>query len=266
MTTPTPPVKQGKARSPAYPAVPLPTAIDSARKLWTAQRKQEAHIDSALKALGYTARSGTALRALSALGQYGLIDESGSKDARKIRLSESAQDILLLNDADPRKGEAIKRAALLPTIYAALWERYGAQPPDDDAIRPYLTRDKNYNESVVDRVLANYRGTLEFAKLDKIGDDTAHDDSTDTSTKARIPSDLQRGSRSMTLDQELPILVGNNRVARIPFPMTADDFDLLIGTLNLWKKKLLAPKADAENEASPPQETDQLRSGNAASR
>jgi hypothetical protein len=62
------------------------------------------------------------------------------------------------------------------------------------------------------------------------------------------------GSRrsSMTLDQELPILVGaSNRVARIPFPMTEDDFDLLIGTLNLWKKKLIAPKsADAKSETS----------------
>ena len=48
----------------------------------------------------------------------------------------------------------------------------------------------------------------------------------------------------MTLDQELPILVGaSNRVARIPFPMTEDDFELLIGTLNLWKKKLTAPKS-----------------------
>jgi hypothetical protein len=37
-----------------------------------------------------------------------------------------------------------------------------------------------------------------------------------------------------------------------PFPMTEDDFDLLIGTLNLWKKKLLAPKSkpDAKSETT----------------
>ena len=35
-------------------------------------------------------------------------------------------------------------------------------------------------------------------------------------------------------------------------PMTDDDFDLLIGTLNLWKKKLIAPKSepDAKSETS----------------
>src|SRR5438045_2719383 len=88
------PIKQGKGRSPSYPSVSLSSAIELARKLWTAQRKTEAHVDSALKALGYSARSGTALRAISSLNQYGLIDESGSKDARKVRLSEAAQDIL----------------------------------------------------------------------------------------------------------------------------------------------------------------------------
>jgi len=35
---------------------------------------------------------------------------------------------------------------------------------------------------------------------------------------------------------EAMIVGASNRVARIPFPMTEDDFDLLIGTLNLWKK------------------------------
>jgi len=41
---------------------------------------------------------------------------------------------------------------------------------------------------------------------------------------------------------ELPILVGNGMVARIPFPMSEDDFQLLIETLNLWKKKLVKPQ------------------------
>jgi hypothetical protein len=39
--------------------------------------------------------------------------------------------------------------------------------------------------------------------------------------------------------QEMPVLVGPGKVARIPFPMTEEDFDLFIGTLNLWKKKLV---------------------------
>jgi hypothetical protein len=250
-------VKQGKARSPAYPLVTLAGAIDLARKLWASQRKQEGHIDSALKALGYSSRSGRAVRAISALSQYGLIDESGAKDVRKVRLSDSAQDILLLNETDKRRQDALKKAALLPTIYAALWERYGAHLPDDALVRPFLTRDKNYNESVVDNLLKNYRATLQFAKLDKMDDDASHDETGDTrKTDESSGRKIKGGAADMTLDQELPILVGDNRVARIPFPMTTDDFDLLIGTLNLWKKKLLAPKPDAQSQASNPPEED----------
>ena len=49
--------------------------------------------------------------------------------------------------------------------------------------------------------------------------------------------------------QEMPILVGPDMVAKIPFPMTEDSFDLLIGTLNLWKKKLVQkPEAKQGNE------------------
>jgi hypothetical protein len=31
--------------------------------------------------------------------------------------------------------------------------------------------------------------------------------------------------------------------------MTDDDFELLIGTLNLWKKKLTAPKSESDAQS-----------------
>jgi hypothetical protein len=261
MNTESEPPKQ--SRSPAYPAVPLPTAIESARKLWNAQRKQEAHIDSALKALGYSSRSGTSLRAIAALGHYGLIDVSGDKDNRKIRLSEQAQDILHLAQADERRRKALKSAALTPKIYAALWERYGANLPDDSAIRPFLIRDKGYNDAVVDNLIADYRSTLEFAKLDKSVEDSPENGKTGLDqefpitarTRTRMPV-----SPMSSTTQELPILVGVDRIARIPFPMAEDDFDMLIKTLNLWKEKLVATKdkQDAKSEASNASNEDQI--------
>ncbi len=260
ITKQTPP-KKSRGRSPAYPAFHLGAAIELARKLWNAQRKQEAHLDSALKTLGYAARSGTAVRTIAGLRSYGLIDESGEKDNLKLQLSGLAQDIIHLAEDDDRHRKALKKAALLPSIYATLWERYGAHLPDDAAIRPFLIRDKGYNDAVVDDLLADYRATFELAGLDKIDEDVRHEENSDKNKKTGTGA---RGSGShtqigdMTLDQELPVLVGNHRVARIPFPMTEDDFNLLIGTLNLWKKKLLAPKSkpDAESKTSSALETD----------
>jgi hypothetical protein len=236
--------KKAKPRSPAYPAYPLGKAIELARKLWNTQRKQEAHVDSALKTLGYSARSGTALRTISGLRQYGLIEESGTE---KVRLTDLAQDIIHLGESDSKRKKALKEAALLPPIYNSLWERYGGQLPDDAAIRPFLIRDKNYNESAVDDLLRDYRATFELAELDKIAEDVSNEETSDkqtATTSSGVGTGLPLG---MTLDQELPILVGaSNRVARIPFPMTEDDFELLIGTLNLWKKRLTSPKSDLD--------------------
>ena len=254
-----------QTRSPAYPAIPLSAAIESARKLWDAQRKQEAHFDSVLKALGYSARSGSSLRAIAALGHYGLIDVGGDKDNRKIRLSEQALDILHLAETDERRRKALKSAALAPKIYSALWERYGSNLPDDALIRPFLIRDKGYNDAVVDNLITNYRLTLEFAKLDKIDEDVRREEQSDKRQKSAEDNETAKGagrrSDTMTLDQELPILVGaSNRVARIPFPMTEDDFELLLGTLNLWKKKLIAPKSepDAQSQTSSATAADQV--------
>lgn len=38
---------------------------------------------------------------------------------------------------------------------------------------------------------------------------------------------------------EASIPVADGKFARVPFPMTEDDFEMFLGTLNLWKKKLV---------------------------
>ena len=130
----TDPGNQKKARlhNPAYPVISLGDAVEAARKV-RAQRKAEAHIGSALHTLGY-ARHGGSLRIIAALDHYGLTEQSGSKEDRKIRLSELAQDIIHLEESDQRRQDALKTAALYPTIHASLWERYGAHLPDDSEL------------------------------------------------------------------------------------------------------------------------------------
>jgi hypothetical protein len=247
MSTETEPAKT-RTRSPAYPVIALGQALDLARKLWDSQRKHESHIDAAIKAMGY-ARHGASLRIIAALGHYGLTEESGAADQRKIRLSDLAQDILHLQESDPKRREALKSAALAPAIHAALWERYGAHLPDDNSIRPFLIRDKGFNDAIVQDVLDNYRSTFELANLGKIEEDNANEKQVDPDKPQQGEAEgrtdntnQQRQTPFVPMNpavQELPILVGPNLVARIPFPMTEDDFDLMMGTLNLWKKKIV---------------------------
>ena len=39
--------------------------------------------------------------------------------------------------------------------------------------------------------------------------------------------------------KELPVPLDGDRVALVPYPMTEEDFTLLIATLQLWKKRLV---------------------------
>jgi hypothetical protein len=255
-----------QGRSPAYPLVSLGDAIARVRKLWEAQRKHPGQIDSVLKALGYNSQSGTALRTLAALGHYGLIVDSGIGDERRISVSERAQDILLLPESDSRQADALKKAALEPAIFKELWDRYGKTLPINDSISPYLVRDKGFNESIVSEVINNYRESFQLAKLGDLGEDNSVEDSgkpqndaaSQINTKPLSSHQLKKADSVMTqtnLEHELPVLVADGRIARIPFPMSNDDFDLLIGTLNLWKKKLtkvIEKPVQQDNYPAPP--------------
>jgi hypothetical protein len=58
--------------------------------------------------------------------------------------------------------------------------------------------------------------------------------------KAPAPADAASASMPI-VRRELPVPLDNDLVARVPYPMTEEDFLLLIETLQLWKKRLVRP-------------------------
>lgn len=238
-----------KFRSPAYPSVALPTAIDYAQRVWDSQRTHDAHFESVVHALGYSSISGASQRAVGALGHYGLTEDLGKADDRRLKLTELALDLLQLSKTDDRYRKALRTAALTPAIHAALWERYGAHPPSDESILPFLRRDKGYMDGPAADVISNYRATFEFAKLGEKEDVGGREDKKDVPPDPAAKQNPNLGfvapaeiaPQKSPVTQELPILVDHGQVARIPFPMSEDAFELLMGTLQLWKKKLVPP-------------------------
>ncbi|CAN5428743.1 hypothetical protein BH18VER1_BH18VER1_07860 [soil metagenome] len=226
-------------------------AVEAADKIWKAQNKHAAHIDSVVQTIGYTKRTGASLRAISALDQYGLTKETGNSDNRNVGLSEAALDILM--GTAEQKQKALKSAAIKPTIYRELWSRYGAHPPADDVMRTFLIREKSFNPTVVDDVVKDYRITVEYANLrDNIPEDEPPSDSA-PSEDAPLPSTsskpLQRKpSAPMTANVRylpIPLDIGD---APIPVGMSDSDFNLLLDTLKLWKKKIVLSEIPAEPE------------------
>src|SRR5437899_2692470 len=105
----------GKARSPNYPALSLPQAIEAAQKLWDAEKRTAVSHETAAQALGYSSLSGPARVAIGSLRQYALVDKA---EAGHIRLSDFA--VSLLHGDEAERQAAIIVASTQPDLFREL--------------------------------------------------------------------------------------------------------------------------------------------------
>jgi hypothetical protein len=155
-----------KHRSPAYPFIPLKKALERAKTLYQHERRHPTALTVAAKHWGYGEKSSGGLQTISALKQYGLLDEVPGGGARRVKLSDLALGILLDEVPNsPDRITAIKRAALNPKLYAEMFEKWGVELPSDESIRTYLKRDKLFNDDAVGSVIKDYKDTLEHSNL-----------------------------------------------------------------------------------------------------
>ncbi len=159
----------GGGRSVNYPYITLETAIERAEKLWDAVGKGLIAISSAGKTWGYDAKSSAVRSTVSALKQYGLIQDEGSGEDREIKLTDRTLDIL--HPSDPlQRVAAIQTAALAPKIYADIFAKFPMGiPTQDHIIAAYLLREKDFNRKTVDSFINNFRANLDFAKVPSSG-------------------------------------------------------------------------------------------------
>ena len=148
-------------RSPNYPSLSLGDALDRARQIYDAEKRTPASPDTILAHLGYKPGVGPGLRALSALRQYGLLEERGGQD----RISDSAFHILSLSEASPDRVVALREAARRPALFRQLLEVYGGEIPSDVNLRDHLIKVHSFNPDSVATFIKAFRETVEFAKL-----------------------------------------------------------------------------------------------------
>src|SRR6266849_7833280 len=96
-TSPTTETKKSH-RSPAYPFISLPKAIELARTFWVAESHNQARVAIAAKHLGFSVKSGPGAQTIAAMTQFGLFESSGNNDARTVKLTPLAKQILSSND------------------------------------------------------------------------------------------------------------------------------------------------------------------------
>lgn len=151
-----------KHRSPNYPYLGLKDALAKTELLRQTGGVHAVGLNSAMSAWGLKGE-GTTSSVIAALKAFGLVSVSGEGKHRQMTVSEVARKILIDHS---EKSELLKKAALSPTLYKELWKKFGPDlPPTDKPISEYLIFERQFNEKVVDAVIADFKATITFANL-----------------------------------------------------------------------------------------------------
>jgi len=240
--------KKKRVRSPAYPAFGLEDCIERAKAIYQAEDRHFAALEAVASYWEYKTNNSSFMQYLSSLKQFGLLQEEGSGDARKFRLTERALDILTYEAANQKWKQAVKEAALEPKIHRELWDKYGGKlPREDGSIRVYLIRERQeglFNKDHVDGFIAQFRSTIAFAGLsenDKIEAGGAPEQPSDepppngseVAEKPKARRKVASGSK-----EDVYTLSSGDAVLQWPERITQEEFDELGDWLDLMRRKL----------------------------
>lgn len=153
-----------KDRSPSFPFITLTKAIDRARELYSAAKRHDMRLADAAAAMGYGAKSSGAIQTLAALIAYGLVEDNGTGEARKFRITDSAFKLL----EDQRSGAreaALAEAALRPKAIAEYAERWRDGRPADGICISELRIEGSFTEDGAKAFLRIYDDAMRYAKV-----------------------------------------------------------------------------------------------------
>lgn len=258
--------KRKRGRSPSYPGIGLEEALERARVVWDTEKKHAASIDTLQGHWGYASRSGQGSIIVAALKKFGLIEDEGMGNARRARLSELAQRIILDEREDSSERDALIRdAALRPPIHRELWEEFQREGsvPSDANFAHKLRFERNFTDRAIREFIPQFRETLAFAKL--IGPDGTLDSGADkTSRKNEANVNPATVTRHDTGDPgalppglsalQIPLAPGEYATIQAAFPLTEAKWQQLEAVLQVFKRGLIAADEDswefAADEAS----------------
>jgi hypothetical protein len=152
--------KRSVHRSPKYPGLTFTDALERIKIIYKEDRRSPATAQVVLRHLGLTAGSGPANRILSALKQYGLLDDL----AGQLRVSDTAFKMLTLSEGSPEKAKLMSEAALKPPIIKEVLEAFPEGLPSDANLSDFLISEKSFNPDSVSFFIKVVRDNLSVAQ------------------------------------------------------------------------------------------------------
>lgn len=182
-----------KDRSPSFPIVPLPIALQRLAAFEQTFGRHPAPADKVGLAWGMTEKSSKAYQVLAALKSFGLIAYQGSSRDRKASLTEEARTYLRAQQ-EKLKQEIVQKLARKPKTIENFWHIWGADRPPDAVCLDDLVLKHGFTETAAKTFLKVYDETIRFAQL-----------SNDAPDELEFPDELE------------PMSGGNGELAQRPF-------------------------------------------------
>lgn len=148
-------------RSPSFPYIGLAKAVDRIQTVFNKVKRYEARVADIAGDWGLAPKSSSTDRTVAALISYGLVDDNGGGESRKIKVSEVGLHII----DDPRPGQREKYlalAALRPKIIAEYAEKWAGGRPDDAHALSQLKFDGGFTDEGARIFLRVFDETIRF--------------------------------------------------------------------------------------------------------
>ena len=246
------PHRTKRPRSPSYPGVGLEQAIERARVMYENEGRNAAPFEAILDHWGYSRKSGAGSVVLAALRKYGLLVYEG----KAARLSDLGLRILWDEEDSEERREAIKEAALKPSIHAELWRQYEGSLPSDATLRLELRR-RGFAETAIPDVIDVFRSTMAFAQLteadrlpDKNGETSRSEGGTHVSTTLQSPP-LRKPTPGAPPPIQLPLLGDTVVTLQASGPVTEEAWEQMMTVLRALKPGFVAKPAAAGEDHEP---------------
>lgn len=265
-------LKRLKRRSPNYPAIGLEKSLERAETLRTYARHHAVSVSTAYNLWKY--KKGLGDQIIAALKSFSLLDVTGERESRQIRLTDTARRIL---GNAPDRGDLLKVAALSPPLHKEIWEKYEGDIPANPVLRDYLVWDRNFNEDAVDNFINQFRETISYAKLnisdklrdyaedDRDSEDENEDNKFDDQSNGTPMTDMEAANSARKLPPPpagvknfiLHFMNQRQGILTIPAEMSSKEYELLKQQLNHNLALILATsvKTDNDTKSEPTPET-----------
>ncbi|MCK1532846.1 MULTISPECIES: hypothetical protein [unclassified Bradyrhizobium] len=253
--------KVRKERSPSFPFISLKRAVERAQEMAEAHRRSPSRLPTVGETWGYGAKSSGLLQTVAAMKAFGLIEDMGGGNDRRIQVSDLAWRIL--HDARPNaKEQAIREAAVKPRLIAEYAGQWIPERPSDSHCLSELQLDRGFTADAAKLFLRVFDETVSFANL-KEGDSLSPSFQQETSGMEATPetgfsplAEMFRRSAPavatvppptlQTLSQPFTMQFGPGRISgafNIEFQDDVDQMIQMVSAMKVFLKK----REDAAN-------------------